>query len=85
MWGAAAQIGNGTVQKIAEKLFFFRGKAAYQLLFDIQNGLVDLLLALDTLGQNIDPLAAAVMFIRAQLHKALLFHPGKQSRYGRMA
>ena len=52
--------------------------------FGVLQDLVDPFVAFLALGQNIDPFAPAVRFVRPELDELLLFQPGQQARHGGM-
>ena len=79
-----AHIGNGTIQKCGKLGAFRFCKALHQPAFYVLHGVVHSFSALLPFGQNVDPLTAAICFVRAKLDKALLFHAAEQARNGGM-
>jgi len=74
-----AHIDDGPLKKGGEQLPFLRGEILHQFFLIAENNAVHGFMALDALGKNIDPLAAAVNRVRAQLQEALLLQTGQKA------
>ena len=83
--GIAAHVGDGPVEKGFEEGFLLFCEAADQLIFDVHHGLMHTVVALSALGQNIDPFAAAVLFVGTHFHEAFFLQTGKQAGNGGVA
>ena len=85
MTGYNTHIGNSSVQKSGELLFFFFCEILNQQGFDAENGLMHGLKAFLSFGLDENALAPAIFRIRIQLNEPFLLQPGQKTGYCGMA
>lgn len=85
MAGAAVHIRHSTFQKSRKLSLLFRRKILYDLLFDVLNGLQNLLMALQSFWQDVNAFTAAVFLVRFQFDETFLFQPAQGAGNAGMA
>lgn len=74
-----AHVGNRPIQKLGKERLFFIGEVLNHLLVNVIHGFVHVRMALLTLWENVNALAALILGIQLELNERLLFQAVQNS------